>query len=54
MSITVVKYYCSNPASVPLKQYSNTRYTAVNSGMPAKFAYADGGSSFFYRKESIC
>ena len=30
MSITVVKYYCSNPASVPLKQYSNVRYTNVN------------------------
>ena len=46
MSITVVKYYCSNPASVPLKQSSNVRFTNVNSGMPTKFAYADGGSTF--------
>jgi hypothetical protein len=46
MSITVVKYYCSNPASVPLKQYSDVRYTTTKSGMPAKFAYADGGSTF--------
>lgn len=46
MSVTVVKYYCSNPASIPLKQNSHVRYATVKSGMPAKFAYADGGTSF--------
>ena len=46
MSITVVQYKCSNPASVPLKQAKNNAITDVPQGMPQKFRYADGGNSF--------
>jgi hypothetical protein len=46
MSITVVQYKCSNPASVPLKQAKNNAITNVPQGMPQKFRYADGGNSF--------
>ncbi len=46
MTITVVQYKCSNPASVPLKQSKNNAITNVPRGMPQKFRYADGENTF--------
>jgi hypothetical protein len=46
MSITVIKYKCGNPASIPLKQADNNAITNVPRGMPTKFRNADGESSF--------
>ena len=46
MSITVIKYKCGNPASIPLKQADNNAITNVSRGMPTKFRNADGESSF--------
>jgi len=46
MSITVVKYKCSNPASISLKQAKNNAITDVPQGMPQKFRFADGENSF--------
>lgn len=46
MTITVVQYKCSNPASIPLKQGGNNAITNIPRGMPQKFRFADGESSF--------
>lgn len=46
MTITVVQYKCSNPSSVPLKQSKNNAITHVPRGMPQKFRYADGETTF--------
>ena len=46
MSTTVVHYSCSNPASVPLKQYVDNGATNVYRGMPLKTRYADGTNTF--------
>ena len=46
MTVTVVQYKCSNPASVPLKQGKNNAITNVVQGMPQKFNVADGEASF--------
>ena len=46
MTVTVVQYKCSNPASVPLKQGKNNAITNVPRGMPQKFNVADGEASF--------
>lgn len=46
MTITVVQYKCSNPASIPLKQGGNNAITNIPRGMPQKFRFADGENSF--------
>ena len=45
MSLTVVSY-TPNISSIPLKQYSNVRYTNIEGGMPMKSGFADNTSNF--------
>ncbi len=45
MTLTVVSY-TPNISSIPLKQYSNVRYTNFEGGMPMKSGFADNTSNF--------
>ena len=45
MSLTVVSY-TPNISSIPLKQYSNVRFTNFEGGMPLKSGFADNTSEF--------
>lgn len=51
MSTTVVHYSCSNPSSVPGKQYIDNGATNIYKGMPQKTGYADGTASFASGRE---
>jgi len=51
MSTTVVHYSCSNPSSVPGRQYVDNGATNVYKGMPQKTGYADGTASFASGRE---
>ena len=46
MSLTVVHYGCSNPASVPIKQHTPNGMTEVPRGMPQKTGFADDTTTF--------